>query len=61
MRMMLVATGTLLLLAGTIWLLQGLDVAIAPQSPMTGDRTWVVLGALAVLSGGGMMWAGRRR
>jgi hypothetical protein len=61
MRMMLVATGSLLLLAGTIWLLQGLDVAFAPQSPMTGDRTWVVFGALAVLSGGGMMWAGRRR
>jgi hypothetical protein len=45
------ATGVFLLLAGTIWILQGLDVAFAPQSFMTDNRWWVLWGAIADILG----------
>jgi len=45
------ATGVFLLLAGAIWMLQGLDVAFAPQSFMTDNRWWVLWGAIAVVLG----------
>ena len=38
--MVRVATGVVLLIAGAIWILQGLDIAFAPESFMTGDRFW---------------------
>jgi hypothetical protein len=53
------AIGIVLGIAGVILILQGFDVAFAPQSSMTGDRTWVVWGVLAVLVGGGLLWKGR--
>jgi uncharacterized membrane protein HdeD (DUF308 family) len=40
-----------LVLAGAIWILQGLDVAFAPQSFMTDNRWWVLWGAIAVVLG----------
>jgi peptidoglycan/LPS O-acetylase OafA/YrhL len=45
------ATGIFLVLAGSIWILQGLDVAFAPQSFMTDDRWWVLLGGFALVLG----------
>jgi hypothetical protein len=45
------ATGIFLVLAGSIWILQGLDVAFAPQSFMTDDRWWVLWGGLALVLG----------
>jgi hypothetical protein len=45
------ATGILLILAGSVWVLQGLDVAFAPQSFMTNNRWWVYWGILAVVVG----------
>jgi hypothetical protein len=45
------ATGIFLVLAGSIWILQGLDIAFAPQSFMTDDRWWVLWGAIAVVLG----------
>ncbi len=45
------ATGILLVLAGSVWILQGLDVAFAPQSFMTNNRWWVYWGILAVVVG----------
>ena len=45
------ATGIFLVLAGTIWILQGLDVAFAPQSFMTDNRWWVLWGAIADVFG----------
>jgi hypothetical protein len=45
------ATGILLVLAGSVWILQGLDVAFAPQSFMTNNRWWVYWGILAVVAG----------
>jgi hypothetical protein len=55
------AFGIILGLAGVIWILQGLDVQFAPQSFMTGDPVWVVLGAVAFLAGGALLWTGARR
>jgi len=45
------AAGILLVLGGTVWILQGFDVAFAPESFMTDDRWWALWGALAVLAG----------
>jgi hypothetical protein len=45
------AAGIFLVLAGTIWILQGLDVAFAPQSFMTDNRWWVLWGGIAVVLG----------
>jgi hypothetical protein len=54
------AAAVVLILAGAVWILQGLDVAFAPQSVMTGDRSWVVWGAVAVAVGAGLIWWERR-
>jgi hypothetical protein len=61
MRDLSKALGIILGILGVIWILQGLDVAFAPQSFMTGDPLWVVLGAVAVLAGGAVLWRGPRR
>jgi hypothetical protein len=53
--------GVVLALGGAVWLLQGLDVGFAPQSPMTGETTWVVLGAAAVVAGLFLVWRSVRR
>ncbi len=58
---MRLATGIVLLIAGTVWILQGFDLAFAPESFMTGDMTWVLWGALAALTGGILIWAELRR
>jgi hypothetical protein len=60
MRDLSKALGIILGILGVIWILQGLDVAFAPQSFMTGDPLWVVLGAVAVLAGGAVLWRGPR-
>jgi hypothetical protein len=54
--------GVLVALAGGVWILQGLGVIVS-SSFMTNDRTWVVLGAVAVAVGAGLSWWGwsRRR
>jgi len=56
-----VAIGALLVLGGVVWILQGFDVSFAPQSFMTGDPLWIVLGALAVVIGLLMLRAGWRQ
>jgi hypothetical protein len=55
------ALGIILGIIGVVWILQGLDVAFAPQSFMTGEPLWVVLGAIAVLTGGALLWRRARR
>ena len=45
------AAGVFLVLAGSIWILQGLDIAFAPQSFMSDNRSWVLWGAIAVILG----------
>jgi hypothetical protein len=52
--------GVLLILGGLVWIAQGLNLPFAPRSFMTADRTWIVLGAVAVMAGGALVWRGRR-
>ncbi|MEP7039933.1 MAG: hypothetical protein ABI864_00005 [Chloroflexota bacterium] len=51
MRMGVMALGGLLVLGGAVWIAQGLDLPFAPRSFMTADRTWIVLGFVAVVVG----------
>lgn len=55
------AVGILLLLAGAIWVLQGFNVAFAPESFMTDDPMWIIWGAVAILVGFGLIWRARIR
>jgi hypothetical protein len=52
--------GVLLVLGGLVWIAQGLNLAFAPRSFMTSDRTWIVIGAVAVIGGGALIWQARR-
>ena len=51
MRIGVVVLGVLVVLAGLVWIAQGLNLPFAPRSFMTADRTWIVIGAVAVLTG----------
>ena len=55
-----VIIGVLVALAGAVWILQGLGVIVS-SSFMTNDRTWVVLGAIAVVGGAALSWWGWSR
>lgn len=62
MRVVGMVGGLLLVLAGAVWILQGLDSTLAPRSFMTNDRGWVLYGALAIAAGIGLAaWSWRRR
>lgn len=60
MRAIGLSTGILLILGGLVWIAQGLNLPFAPRSFMTADRTWIVLGAVAVMAGCALVWRGRR-
>ncbi len=52
--------GGLLVLAGLVWFLQGIN--ILPGSFMTGDPQWAVNGGMAMLIGVGLfMWGNRAK
>jgi hypothetical protein len=60
MRPVLIVLGAMLLLAGVVWMAQGLNLPFAPRSFMTADRAWLVIGALTALVGGVVVgWARR--
>ena len=46
--------GVLIAIAGTVWMLQGLNVI--QYGFMSGDRTWVVVGAVVLVAGLGLSW-----
>lgn len=50
------ALAVLLLVVGTVWILQGLNVAFAPESFMTGQFEWVLFGVTSVLVGAVILW-----
>jgi len=53
--------GLLLALGGIVWIAQGLNLPFAPGSFMTADRTWIVLGFVAVVAGiATFSWARRK-
>jgi uncharacterized protein (TIGR03382 family) len=51
--------GVLLILAGGIWFLQGINVL--PGSFMTGDPQWAVNGSITAAVGGLVLWWTNRR
>ena len=59
MRVALNVLGILCLLAGCVWLLQGIN--ILPGSFMTGQTKWAIYGALMAVVGIALLISGRRR
>jgi hypothetical protein len=59
MKIVLNIVGVLLVLVGTIWILQGIN--ILPGSFMTGQTRWAVRGGILVVAGiAGLVWANRK-
>ena len=58
MRIALNAVGVLLLLAGAVWFLQGINVL--PGSFMSGQFQWAVYGGVAFVIGAAFLFAARR-
>ena len=58
MRITLVIVGVLLMLAGTVWFLQGINVL--PGSFMTGQIRWAVYGGIAFAEGIALLLLGNR-
>ena len=58
MRTTLVVVGMLLVFAGTIWILQGVN--ILPGSFMTGQMRWAYIGIVTALFGGVLLWIAQR-
>lgn len=59
MKVVTYVIAVLLILAGVVWLLQGIN--ILPGSFMTGQIEWAVGGGLAVVVGAALVWYARRR
>jgi LPXTG-motif cell wall-anchored protein len=60
MKAFLMILGVCLILAGSVWFLQGIN--ILPGSFMTGQVQWAIYGGLAIITGIGLLlWARRRR
>ena len=59
-RIVLNIVGVLLVLIGSIWFLQGINVL--PGSFMSGQMRWAVRGGILVIAGiVGLVWANRKR
>jgi len=62
MRVTLLAIGVLLVLAGLVWVAQGMNLSFAPRSFMTSDRSWVLIGAITAVAGSVLIgWARQRQ
>lgn len=59
MKIALMIIGILLILAGAVWFLQGVNVL--PGSAMTGQMKWAIYGAIAALAGVVLLVLGLRR
>ena len=58
------AVAVLVGLAGLVFIGQGLGIITGANSPMVGDRTWAVIGAVMIVAAvwiGRRTWAGRHR
>ena len=61
MRIAGIVLGAVGALTGAVFVAQGLNLSFAPPSYMTGDRTWIVIGAGMVVVGIGVAaWSWRR-
>jgi hypothetical protein len=61
MRIAGIVLGALGALSGAVFVAQGLNLPFAPPSSMTGDRTWLVIGAGMVVVGIGLAAVSARR
>ena len=59
MRIVLNLVGLLLLLAGGVWFLQGINVI--PGSYMTGQTKWALIGAICLVAGLAALFLANRR
>jgi hypothetical protein len=60
MRIVLNIVGVVLVLLGSIWILQGTNVLLG--SSMSGQMRWAVRGGILVFAGiAGLVWANRKR
>jgi uncharacterized membrane protein HdeD (DUF308 family) len=59
MRILLNVLGVLCLLAGCVWILQGIN--ILPGSFMTGQTKWAIYGAVLVVVGIALLTSANRR
>ena len=59
MRIVLNVLGVLCLLAGCVWILQGIN--ILPGSFMTGQTKWAIYGAVLVVVGIALLTSANRR
>ena len=59
MRLFLRIVGVLLVLMGTVWFFQGINVL--PGSFMTGQTRWAINGAIAVVAGFVLLATSRRK
>ena len=53
--------GALLMFAGSVWFLQGINVLTVGDSPMIGDTQWSYRGGAAVVVGLVLVSVARRR
>lgn len=61
MRTAVMLVGAAMVLAGVVWLAQGLNLPFAPRSFMTADRSWTFIGAVVAVAGVVVIgWARRR-
>jgi hypothetical protein len=59
-RIVLNIVGVILVLVGTIWILQGINVL--PGSFMSGQSRWAMRGGILLFAGiAGLVWANRKR
>jgi hypothetical protein len=61
MRIARIVLGGLGVLTGAVFVAQGLNLPFAPPSYMTGDRTWILIGAGMVIAGVALIAWGARR
>jgi hypothetical protein len=61
MRTGFLVLGIALVLAGLVWIAQGLNLPFAPRSFMTADRSWVLIGAITAFTGILLVGRSRRR
>jgi uncharacterized membrane protein HdeD (DUF308 family) len=58
MKTLLITVGAILILLGTVWFLQGINVL--PGSFMSGQIRWAVNGIIAIVFGVVLVFASRR-